>query len=61
MNKKNNITKNRNKAKNWIAPDNSLTQEEFLNGIKEAEEGSFHSVQQSMEKFDQWMKSREKK
>ncbi len=47
--------------KNWILPENSLSQDEFLSGIKQAEEGPFFTVQESMENFEQWLKSREKK
>lgn len=47
--------------KSWTSSVNALSTEEFLSGIKEAEEGSFHSVQESMENFEKWMKSREKK
>jgi predicted transcriptional regulator len=47
--------------KNWILPGNSLSQDEFLSGIKQAEEGPFFTVQESMENFEQWLKSREKK
>jgi predicted transcriptional regulator len=46
---------------NWILPGNSLSQDEFLSGIKQAEEGPFFTVQESMENFEQWLKSREKK
>jgi len=47
--------------KNWILPENSMNQDEFLSGIKQAEEGPFFTVQESMENFEQWLKSREKK
>jgi hypothetical protein len=47
--------------KNWILPGNSLSQDEFLSGIKQAEEGPFFNVQESMENFEQWLQSREKK
>jgi hypothetical protein len=45
----------------WISPAKSLSQHEFLSGIHKAEEGPFHTVQESMENFELWMKSREKK
>lgn len=45
----------------WTSSGNELSMEEFLSGIKDAEEGTFHSVQESMENFERWMKSREKK
>ncbi|MCF8360759.1 MAG: hypothetical protein K9H26_18535 [Prolixibacteraceae bacterium] len=47
-------------AKNWTSPNYSLTQEEFVTGIQKAEKGPFHSVQQSMDHFETWLKSREK-
>jgi predicted transcriptional regulator len=47
--------------KNWILPENSLSQDELLAGIKQAEEGPFFTVQESMENFEQWLKSREEK
>jgi len=47
--------------KTWTIPGNSLSQDEFLEGIQRAEEGPFNSVQESMENFEQWLKSREKK
>jgi predicted transcriptional regulator len=47
--------------KSWVLPGKSLTQDEFREGIQKAEEGSFHTVQESMENFELWLKSREKK
>ena len=47
--------------KDWILPGNSLTQDEFLDGIMKAENGLFCTVQESMENFEFWLKSREKK
>ena len=44
----------------WTLPGNSLSQDEFLDGIQKAEEGPFYTVQESMENFEQWLKSREK-
>jgi hypothetical protein len=48
-------------SKNWTFPGNSLSQDEFLDGIQKAEEGPFGTVQKSMENFEQWLKSKEKK
>ena len=48
----------KNDIKNWILPENSLSQDEILAGILKAEEGPFYTVQESMENFEQWMKSR---
>ncbi|KOH45666.1 hypothetical protein [Sunxiuqinia dokdonensis] len=45
----------------WGYPQCSLTQEEFLDGIQKAENGRFHSVQQSMTNFELWLKSKAKK
>ena len=47
--------------KTWTLPGNSLSQHEFLEGIQKAEEGPFNSVPESMENFEQWLKSREKR
>lgn len=47
--------------KTWTLPGNSLSQDEFLEGIRKAEEGPFYTVQESKANFDQWLKSREKK
>ena len=47
--------------KNWTTPDNSLSHDELLSGISKAEEGPFYTVQESMENFEQWLKSRERK
>ena len=47
--------------KTWILPENTISQDEFIAGIREAEKGPFYTVQESMEHFEQWMKSREKR
>lgn len=47
--------------KDWTLPGNSLSQDKFLTGILRAEEGPFFTVQESMENFEQWLSSREKK
>jgi hypothetical protein len=61
MNKKNNKTEEKtNQRKNWLDPNVSLTYEEFIEGIREAEKGPFYTVEEAMEKFEQWRKSREK-
>jgi len=49
------------KDKTWILPDNNLTPEEIVGGIRLAEEGPFYTVQESMEHFDLWLKENEKK
>ena len=48
-------------SENWISPGNTLSQSELMKGIHEAEKGPFHTFQESMENFELWMKSREKK
>jgi hypothetical protein len=54
-----NRTKDQKKNyKEWTLPGNSLSQNEFLDGIQKAEEGPFSTVQESMENFEQWLKSR---
>lgn len=55
------ITGQKKKSKSWVLPGQSLSQDEFIAGIKEAEEGAFHTVQESKENFKVWLKSREKK
>jgi hypothetical protein len=49
------------RGKNWILPDNDLTREDIIKGIRQAEEGPFQSVQESMEHFELWLKESEKK
>ena len=44
--------------KNWTRPGVRLTHEEFIAGIKKAEEGPFFTIQESMEHFESWMKTR---
>jgi hypothetical protein len=48
-------------SKNWVLPGKTISNDEFMAGINESEKGPFHSVQESMENFEQWMKSPEKK
>ena len=47
--------------KTWILPGNTISQDEFIAGIREAEKGPFYTAQESMEHFEQLMKSREKR
>jgi hypothetical protein len=44
----------------WIKP-GKLDEEELQRGIAEAEKGSFASIQQTKENFEQWLKNRAKK
>ncbi len=46
---------------NWAIPGQSITHEEFVSSIQAAEKGPFYTVQESMQHFEQWLKSREKK
>jgi hypothetical protein len=50
-----------NTKKNWVKPGLILSQSEFNKGIKQAENGKFFTVQESMQHFEQWMQSRPKK
>ncbi len=47
--------------KSWILQGKTLSNHEFVAGIKKAEKGPFHSVQKSMENFELWLTTREKK
>jgi len=49
------------KPKSWVLPGTSISDDEFRDGIKEAEKGPFQTVQESMANFELWLKSREKK
>ena len=53
--------KKEDNSQKWVIPKTSLNEEEFLTGIRKAEEGKFHTVQESIENFEIWMKSKEKK
>ncbi len=46
---------------NWAIPDQVVSLEEIQTAIKSAEEGPFIKVQEAMNDFEQWLKSREKK
>jgi len=43
---------------NWLFPDNSLSQNEFIAGIKKAENGPFYTVKESMEHFEKWIREK---
>jgi hypothetical protein len=49
------------KERNWAIPDQVVTLEEIQTAIKSAEKGPFMKVQEAMNDFEQWLKSREKK
>jgi hypothetical protein len=54
------IKEHTEKAKRWIKPTN-IEYDTFLKGITEAEKGPFYSVQESMKRFENWLKNRQKK
>lgn len=39
----------------------TLSEEEFQEGIKTAEEGPYYTVQESMNHFEEWLKEKQKK
>ena len=47
--------------RNWAIPDQVVSLEEIQTAIKSAEKGPFMNVQEAMNDFEQWLKSREKK
>ena len=49
------------KERNWAIPDQVVSLEEIQAAIKSAEKGPFMKVQEAMNDFEQWLKSREKK
>lgn len=51
----------KNGPNQWVMPGQSISEEEFREQIRKAEEGKFLTVQESMEQFEIWLKSREKK
>jgi len=48
-------------SKNRFTSGEALTENEFMQGIESAEKGSFYTVQESMKRFESWMKKRKKK
>jgi len=49
--------KTASKDTSWVTP-GKMTHEEFVAGIKKAEDAAFYSVEQSQQHFEQWLKSR---
>ena len=43
---------------NQALPDQTVTHEEFMAAIKEAEKGPFYAVQESMQHFEDWLINR---
>lgn len=52
--------KGKNEKSTWLVP-TEINQEEFLEAIKKAEKGPFYTVQESMARFDEWLKNRPKR
>lgn len=49
------------RERNWAIPGQEVSLEEVRAAIKSAEKGTFMTVQEAMNDFEQWLKSREKK
>jgi hypothetical protein len=49
------------KDRNWAFPDQVVSLEEIQTAIKSAEKGPFMTVQEAMNDFEQWLKSRQKR
>lgn len=47
-------------SENRFATPGTLSEKEFQEGIKAAEEGEFYSVQESMTEIEQWLRKRKK-
>ena len=47
--------------RNWALPNQIVSLDEVQATIKSAEKGPFHTIQESMEHFEQWLKSRKRK
>lgn len=47
-------------SENRFTSGESLTESEFILGIESAEKGSFYTVQESMKRFESWLKKRAK-
>lgn len=43
---------------NWALPGQSVTQEEFVQAIREAEKGPFYSIEESKKMIEEWRKQR---
>ena len=49
------------KERNWAIPDQVVSLEEIQTAIRSAEKGPFMTVQEAMNDFEQWLKSRQKR
>jgi len=47
--------------KNWALPGEPLSFEEFEQGIKEAEKGTFYTIEESKKMITQWREQRNSK
>ena len=47
------------KKTNLAIPGQTVSKEELVQSIREAEKGPFYTIQESMNHFDQWLNSRE--
>lgn len=52
-------TKKQN-PENFAVPGKPMSQKKFLSLIKEAENGEFHSLEESKKNFEEWRKKLEK-
>ena len=52
------VKKKETKEKNWTLPGVKLTQEEFMAGIKKAEEGPFYTPEEFESRFEKWKKEK---
>jgi hypothetical protein len=50
--------KNRTRTSIRFTSGGSLSEEEFKEGIKSAEKGPLYTVQESMKRFEEWLKQR---
>lgn len=48
------------KPKNLATPGKPMSQDEFVSLIKEAEEGEFSSIEESIKRMEQWRLKRKK-
>ncbi|MBW8326573.1 MAG: hypothetical protein K0M50_17545 [Prolixibacteraceae bacterium] len=43
---------------NWAIPGQTVTQEQFVESIREAEKGPFYSIEESKKMIEEWRKQR---
>ncbi len=49
------------KDRNWALPNHVVSEDEVRTAIQDAEKGTFHTIQESMAHFEQWLESRKKR